>query len=82
MYSAVKPGVLAHLRRYPHLTFSAFQLARVLGLPVNSVKVVKNALRSLERDGLVRHEFGTRRAGDYSDRMKLILWSLAEEGQS
>ncbi|QFY09577.1 hypothetical protein GBF35_25610 [Nonomuraea phyllanthi] len=79
VYSSIKPRVMEHLRKYPHLRISAWQLTRVLQLPESSCKTVRNALRSLERDGLVRHEIGTRKEGDYRSCMKLILWSLLEQ---
>ncbi|GGO62981.1 hypothetical protein [Nonomuraea cavernae] len=81
LYPEIKPQVLEHLRRYPHLRLPAYQLARVLQVSERSGKTVKRALRSLEREGLVRHEIGTRKEGDYSRAVRVILWSLAEQGQ-
>ncbi|MEV0149757.1 MULTISPECIES: hypothetical protein [unclassified Nonomuraea] len=80
VYLEIKPQVLEHLRRYPHLRISAWMLARALRMM--SYRPVQHALQSLELDGHVRHEIGTRKEGDYSRAVKVILWSLAEQGQS
>ncbi|TDD32194.1 hypothetical protein E1286_43875 [Nonomuraea terrae] len=79
LYPEIKPLVLAHLRKYPHLRITGCMLARALQIPFRDR--VENALLSLERDGLVRREIGTRKEGDLRPSMKLILWSLAEQGQ-
>ncbi|MFG1709155.1 hypothetical protein ACFLIM_38785 [Nonomuraea sp. M3C6] len=83
LYPEVKPQVLEHLRRYPHLRTSAYMLARAVGLLLDETNYgrVESALKSLERDGLVRREIGTRKDGDYSSSVKVTLWSLAEQGQ-
>ncbi|GAA1768599.1 hypothetical protein [Nonomuraea bangladeshensis] len=82
VYPELKPMVLQHLRTYPHLRITAWMLARVLGLPGTAQQTVKKALRSLERDGLVRHEIGARgTTRDLNDCTKVILWSLAEQEQ-
>jgi stalled ribosome alternative rescue factor ArfA len=81
LYQEIKPQALEHLRKYPHLRISAWTLTRALRIPQRSCRPVLNALKSLERDGLVRHEIGTRKKGDYSTPVKVILWSLAEQEQ-
>ncbi|MEQ4724713.1 hypothetical protein [Nonomuraea sp. B19D2] len=81
VYPEVKPLVLAHLRKYPHLRITSCSLARALKIPDTLRGRVNNSLRSLERDGLVRHEICTRKDGDYGSAVKVTLWSLAEQGQ-
>ncbi|MEV0617646.1 hypothetical protein AB0I81_30295 [Nonomuraea sp. NPDC050404] len=78
LHLEIKPQVLEHFRRYPHLRIPAFQLARALRLQPYSSTVL-TALRGLERDGLVRCELATRgKPGDLRRNVKVILWSLAE----
>lgn len=81
IFPSVKPQVLEHFRKYPHLRISAYMLGRVLGWSADSYVPVLNALRSLEQDGLVRSEVGVRDDRDFTQKLKVILWSLTEEGK-
>lgn len=83
LHREIKPQVLEHFRRYPHLRISAAMLTRALQIPAGSSRPMQRALESLEQDGLVRRELGTRgKPGDYRVCMKVILWSLTEKGQA
>ncbi|MGP3921398.1 hypothetical protein [Nonomuraea sp. 10N515B] len=80
LHQEIKPQVLEHFRKYPHLRISASMLTRALRIPARSSRPVHRALESLEHDGLVRREIGTRgKPGDYRSCVKVILWSLAEQ---
>lgn len=79
IYPKYKPLVLEHLRKYPHLRISAWQLTRAIRLHENRHKAVFNALQSLEREGLVRHEIAIRQDRNYSTPLKVVLWSIAPD---
>lgn len=51
-YHEYKPNILAHMQAWPNSRFSAWDLARFLGL--NHPGLVKTALRYLHQEGLVQ----------------------------
>lgn len=76
-YEERMPVALAHLRRFPHLWFTRFELERVCGFPYNALR---GTLNRMEREGMVVTKRLPRdAAGNVLDR--LILWWQLAPGQ-
>lgn len=63
-YADRREAVLAHLQRFPHSKFTAFQIGRVLGMAPGSVR---NTLERMMEDGEVRQATCTR---------QMVEWEL------
>ncbi|WP_336214713.1 hypothetical protein [Nonomuraea sp. LPB2021202275-12-8] len=88
-YEEFMPQVLEHLQRYPHSLFTSTELARVLDIRYGNHFKYGNGydgtaltptLRRMEREDLVRSVLGFRNDRDYSIRLPVTRWRLAQAG--